>query len=182
MGKKEKKQKPQTLKSYQKWNTAKWCLYGGMFAAPFIPATAMTIINWDEWFAQTGVSLPLGFASLLVSTILSIIGIWKKDDIADKTVSAVYYLALIFVCFGATFLFLASLFSQVGYMFLATAGGLVASGTADQVNKSLVKPRVEEYKKLINENLLDEKAKKKALRAEQAKKDAEQFNGKDVRF
>lgn len=173
MTKRGKKQTPKTLVEYKKWNTAKWALYGAMFAAPVAPATIMTIINWDEWFAQSGVSLPLGFVSLLVSTLLSIIGIWKKDDLANKAVSAVYYLALVFVCFGATFLFLANLFSQVGYMFLATAGGLVASGTADQVNKSLVKPRVKEYKELIETNALDTRAKKKAERKERAKLDAE---------
>ena len=168
-----KKELPKTVIAYRKWNAAKWGLYAGMFAAPVIPASIMTAINWNEWFAQSGVSLPLGFASLLVSTVLSIIGIWKKDDITNKAVSAVYYLALIFVCFGATFLFLANIFSQVGYMFLLTAGGLAVGGTSDQVNKSLVKPRVEEYKKLIEENALDERAKKKAERKAQAKLDAE---------
>ncbi len=168
-----KKKVSPTIKSYRKWSTAKWSLYGATFAAPVVPATVMTIVNWDEWFAQSGPSLPLGFVSLLVSTLLSIIGIWKKDDIANKAISAIYYIALLFVCFGATFLFLSSLFSQVGYMFMATAAGLVASGTADQVNKSLVKPRVEEYKELIDKNALDERARKKQQRIAQAKLDAE---------
>lgn len=177
-----KKQVSPTIKSYNNWNAAKWGLYAGMWSAPFIPATVMTIINWDEWFAQTGVSLPLGFVSLLVSTLFSIILIWKKDDITNKAISAVYYLAIIFVFFGASLLFLANLFSQVGYMFLATAGGLMASGTADQINKSVVKPNVEYYKNVISKNYLDKKSKRLAAIEEQAQKDAEAENGKDVKF
>ena len=177
-----KKQKSTTIRSYQKWNAAKWCLYAGMFASPCVPATAMTIINWDEWFAQSGISLPFGFASLLVSTLLSIILIWKKDDITNKTVSVVYYLAIIFVFFGAALLFLAKLFSQVGYMFLATAGGLIASGTADQINKSAVKPNVDYYKTLISKNRLDKRSKRLAEIDEQARKDGLEERKKDVKF
>ena len=168
-----KKAKSPTLVRYKRWKLASFGLKAGAYAAPLLPATIMTIVNWDEWFAQAGVSLPLGFVSLLISTLLSIIGMWKKDDLLNKKVSAVFYLAILFCCFGATFLFLAKLFSQVGFMFLATAGGLAVGGTADQLNKSLVNVRVEEYAKLIEDNVLDDKAKKKAQRKEQAKLDAE---------
>lgn len=170
----EKKPKLKTVQEYKKWNTAKWGLYAGMWASPLVPAGIMTVINWDEWFAKSGISLPFGFASLLVTTILSIILIWKKDDIVNKAVSCVFYLAVLFIFFGATFLFLASLYQMVGYMFMATAGGLVASGTADQLNKSLVKPNVEFYQNLIKENKLDAKSKRQAKREEQARKDAEE--------
>ena len=168
-----KKEKSPTVRTYKNWKSARLALYVATFSSPLIPASIMTIINWDEWFQQSGISLPLGFASLLVSTLLSIIGIWKKDNLMNKTISAVYYLALLFVGFAAAFLFLANLMSQVGYMFLATAGGLLAGGTADQVNKSLVKPRVKEYRNLIDKNGLDARAKRKLERKKQAKLDAE---------
>lgn len=168
------KPKYKTIQEYKKWNRAKWGLYAGMWASPLVPAGTMTIINWDEWFAKSGVSLPFGFASLLVTTILSIVLIWKKDEIVNKAVSCIFYIAVLFVFFGATFLFLASLYQMVGYMFLATAGGLVASGVSDQVNKSLVKPNLEFYQKLIAENHLDAKSKRQLKREEQARKDAEE--------
>lgn len=168
-----KKEVSPTVKAYKKWKTARAGLYAATFSSPLLPATVMTIVNWDEWFAKSGVSLPLGFASLLVSTVLSIIGIWKKDDLTNKAVSAVYYLALVFVGFAASFLFLANLMAQVGYMFLATAGGLIAGASADQVNKSLVKPRIKEYRELIDANGLDTRAKKKIERKQQAKLEAE---------
>jgi len=168
-----KKKKTQTLIEYQKWNRAKWGLWAGMFSAPLIPATIMTAVNWDEWFAKSGISLPMGFALLLVSTLLSVLGMWKRDELINKKVSFVFYLCGLFLTFGASFLFLANLMAQVVYMFLATAGGLAISGTADQFNKSLVIPNVEDYKKLVEENGLDERSKKKQQRKEQAKKDAE---------
>ena len=154
---KVKKQKSETLINYEKWNRAKKALYVGMFSAPLAPATIMTIVNWDEWFKKSGVSLAM----------------WKKDDLLNKKISFVFYLCGLFVAFGASFLFLANLMAQVGYMFLATAGGLAISGTSDQINKSLVKKRVEEYKQLIEENALDERSKQKRQRKEQAKLDAE---------
>ena len=73
-------------------------------------------------------------------------------------ISGVFYLAILFICFGATFLFLSSLTTQVGYMFMATAGGLVVGGVCDQLNKSLVVPRMNEYKALVNDYDLDPKA------------------------
>lgn len=170
---KAKKQKSETLINYEKWNRAKKALYVGMFSAPLAPATIMTIVNWDEWFKKSNASLPMGFALLLVSTLLSVLAMWKRDDLINKKISFVFYLCGLFVMFGASFLFLANLMAQVGYMFLATAGGLAISGTADQVNKSLVKKRVEEYKQLIEENALDERSKQKRQRKEQAKLDAE---------
>lgn len=169
-----KKPKYKTIQEYKKWNGIKWGLYAGMWASPVAPATVITVINWDEWFAKSGVSLPFGFASLLVTTILSIILIWKKDEVVNKAVSCVFYIAVLFVFFGATFLFLASLYQMVGFMFLATAGGLVASATADQFNKSLVKPNVAFYQNLIKENHLDAKSKRQLKREEQARKDAEE--------
>lgn len=168
-----KKQKLKTIKEYQKWNVIKWSLYGAMFVTPLAPAATMTAINWEDWFAKSGVSLPCGFVMLVISTLLSIIFIWKKDEITKKSVSAIFYLSLVFACFGCAFMFLAKLFEQVGHIFLATALGLVASGTSDQFNKSLVKPRVAEYKELIDTNGLDTRAKKKAERKAQAKADAE---------
>lgn len=173
MAKKEKF-KSKTLQTFKRWKALKVGLYAGMFSAPILPATITTIINWDEWFAQAGVNLPFGFASLLVTTILGIVGIWKKDEIVSKAVSAIYYVALVFACLGATNLLLSSLFSTVGQMFLLTAGGLVASGTCDQVNRNLVTKRIEEYAELVEKNELDPRVKKKNERKERAKLQAEE--------
>ena len=168
-----KKEVSPTVKAYKKWKVAAVGLTIGTFASPLLPATLMTAINWDEWFAKSGVSLPFGFSALVVSTVLSIVGIWKKDSLVNKTVSAVFYLSIVFMFFGVAFLFLANLMSQVGYMFLATAGGLAVGASADQVNRSLARPMVKEYRKLIDRNALDPNAKKKAERKKQAREDAE---------
>ena len=164
--------KSKTLSTYRAWQGAKVALYAGMWALPVAPATVMTAINWDDWFAEAGSSLPFGFISLIVTTLLGIVGIWKKDELVNKKVSAIFYVALIFACLGATNLFLASLFSTVGYMFLMTAGGLVASATCDQVSKTLVDSRIKEYRELIETNALDSRTKKRNERKERARAEA----------
>ena len=171
---KEKKIKSKTVSTYKKWNAAKWGLFAGQFAAPVVPAAVMTAVNWEEWFAKSGHSLPLGFASLLVTVILAVVGLWKKNEIVEKSVSIVFYLSLLFFMIGVTCCFLASLFSQVGYMFMATGGGLLASGICDQVNKSIVNERVNEYRKLIDDNNLDYKAKHRQERIDRARREAEE--------
>lgn len=170
----EKKFKSKTVKKYRLWKTAKYGLYAAKYAAPFIPATALTIINWDEWFNKSGVSLPLGFASLLATTLLALIGIMKRDEIVKKNVSVIFYLAIVFVCFGATCLFLANLMAQVGYLFMLTAAGLAASATSDQIGKTVVEERIAEYRELIDTNCLDNRAKRRQERKERARLEAEQ--------
>ena len=171
---KEKKVKSKTISTYKKWNAARWGLFAGQFAAPLMPAAIMTAVNWEEWFAKSGTSLPLGFASLLVTVILAVLGLWKKNEIIEKTVSIVFYLALLFFMIGVTACFLASLFSNVGYMFMATGGGLLASGICDQVNKSAVNEKVKEYRQLIDDNNLDDKAKRRQERKDRARREAEE--------
>ena len=58
-----------------------------------------------------------------------------------------------------------------------TVVGILSGASADQVNKTIVFSRIEEYKKIIDENGLDEKARRKKERKEkleeEAKKEAE---------
>lgn len=163
-----------TEQHYKNWKRGKNALYVAQWVMPFVPATVITAINWEEWFANQGLSLPFGFVSLLVSVLVSILSIYKNDDDTDKKLSPIYSVAMMLACWGATFLLLANIMDQMGIMFLATAGGVIGSGTASQINKSVVKPRIDEYRKLLDENLLDKKAQAKDQREQQAKQEAKQ--------
>ena len=172
-----KKFKSKTVSSYRRWNVGKWGLYGGMYVAPVAPAGIMTAIHWNEWFSQSGISLPAGLVTLLLGVIMAIMGITKKDELFQKNVSGLFYFTLVFAVLGLSFKFLANICNQMGDMFLLTACGVLTSATCDQVNKSLVIPRVNEYRGLIDKNYLDRKAKKKQereLRAEQEAKEESQ--------
>lgn len=170
---KNKKPKLKTVETYKKLVFGKYALYAGTFAFPLVPATIITIVNWDEWFAKSSTSLPFGFASMLVTVILAIIGILNSGTILKKAEIALYILAGLFICVGITNLFLASLLVQVAYVWLAVGAGLVGSGTCAVVEKKVFEPNIKLYKKLIKDNNLDYKSKREKAREEQARKDAE---------
>lgn len=168
-----KKPKSKTVSTYQKWVAGKYGLYAGTFACPTIPATIVTLINWEEWFGKSNISLPFGFACLLVTVIVAVLGVLKSDTVFKKADIALYYLSGMFMCIGLTCLFLASLFSQMGYLWLYTASGLLGSGVCITVEKKVFEPRIAEYKGLIDEFTLDNKARRKKARMERARAEAE---------
>lgn len=169
-----KKPKYKTVQMYHRWNAGKWALLSGTFACPILPATIVTLINWEEWFNKSSISLPFGFATLLLTVVLAILGVLKSDVVFKKADIALFCLSGFFMCIGLTCLFLASLFSQMGYMWLYVGSGLLGSGTCVVVEKKVFEPNIELYKKLIAENCLDAKSKRKAKKEEQARKDAEE--------
>lgn len=169
-----KKPKMKTVQMYKRWNVGKWALLSGTFAFPLVPATIITIVNWEEWFNKSSISLPYGFATLILTVILAIIGILNSETVFKKVDIALFCLAGFFMCIGLTCLFLASLFSQLGFMWLYVGAGLLGSGVSVVVEKKVFEPNIEFYKKLIDENCLDEKSKRRKAKEEQARKDAEE--------
>ena len=139
-------------------------MWGAKFALPFIPATIMTIINWDEWFANTHGSLPAGFLLMVVGTLVSIVGIWKKDKFMEKHISPLFVLVIGLVLVAASFLLLANILYQAGMMFLYCAAGALAAAIDDQVQMSVVSPRLVEMEEDIKEGGLDRKTNKREAR------------------
>lgn len=170
-----KKFKSKTLSTYKKLKHGNRALKVGVIATPLLPASIITGINWNEWFAQSGFSLPLGLGSLLVTTLLAILCLVKSDTVIKKKDTALIFLACLFLCLGVTNLFLASLFTQLGYMFIYTACGLAGSFGEYEVSKRIMDPKIEEYKKLVEENCLDTKSQKRKERKEQALRDREEL-------
>ena len=175
MKEKEKKPKSKTLSSYRGLKVGKVALYTGVFACPITPATIITLINWEEWFAKSDKSLPFGFASLLVTVVVAIVGAIKSDTVLKKVDIALYYLGGLLMCIGITCLFFASLLSQMGYMWLYTGAGVLASGACLTVEKKVVSPSLQFYKGLVEENFVDKKTRKKQEKIERAKKEAQEL-------
>lgn len=170
---KEKREKT-TLQYYKSWKATKYALYGTKWVAPVVPAVVITGINWEEWFTNQGASLPSGLAMLLVSILTTILAMSKKDEIVEKKVSYMFYLAGILAIWGVAFMLLASIMDQMGMMLIYTCLGIIGGGVADQVNKGLVNDRLLEYKQLIDENCLDKKAIAKQERKEKAKRERQE--------
>lgn len=168
-----KKIKSKTKSSYNKWNTAKWSLYAGTYIFPLTPAAIITGVNWEEWFnKENSWSIGLGFGMMLVTVLITIIGVAKRDKIMSEKVSSLYYLAAILACWAIVLMFLASIANQFGYMLLYTCFGLLGGATCDQVRRSKVDGEVKFYKELMIETGLDERESKKRARKEKARQEA----------
>jgi len=169
-----KKQKSKTLSTYKKLKATDVGLKVGTFVLPIVPAVVLTGVKWDEWWGKANVSLPFGFACLLLTVVSAVLGIMKSDTIIKKKDIGLFYLTITFCLIGITCLFLASLFSQIGYMFLYTAAGLLASATGNIVDEKVIKPKRDFYKKLVEDNALDPKSRKKLEKQRRAEEEAKQ--------
>ncbi len=170
---KQRKEKSKTLTTYKRLKGAKYGLYAGTFACPLIPATIVTAVNWEEWFNKSGMSLPLGFACLMLSVVIAVVGVLKSETVFSKIDVALYCLAGFVACVGLSCMFLASLFTQMGAMWLYTASGILGSGVCITVENRAIEPELKFYKGLIEENCLDYKSKKRKEREERARAEAE---------
>lgn len=168
----KKKEVTHTEKVYSRYKWGHRGLWVSKYLLSVTPATIQVGVNWNEWF--NGYSAPQiasGFASMLVSVIMSIYLITKKDkDFTDKF-SPLFAVCLCLGMFGVSSLFLASLFSEFGYMLLYTCAGVLAGASADQVDKSIITPRRDEYASIMKEAGLNKNENKRLAKVEQAKKE-----------
>ena len=169
-----KKQKSKTLSTYRKFKATDIGLKVGVFVAPIIPAVVVTGVNWEKWWGEANVSLPFGFACLLLTIASTVLGIMKSDTIIKKKDIGLFYLTFVFILIGVTCIFLASLFSQIGYMFLYTAAGLGTSAVEFVVDERIIQPRRDFYKKLVEDNALDPKSRRKLEKQRRAEEEAKQ--------
>lgn len=169
-----KKPKLKTIQMRDRWRAGKVGLYAGVVASPLVPSAVVLGINWDEWFNEAGISLPFGFACLILAVVSAIVAILKSDVILKKVDIALYIIGGIFLLIGIADLFMASLFATMGKMWIIAGGGLLGSATFNIVEKKVVEPNLAFYNKLIEENCLDAKSKRKKAKEEQARKDAEE--------
>lgn len=167
------KKKSKTVSSYRKWKTAKVCLFAGAITCPIVPASIVTMINWEEWFQKSSHSLPFGFAFLLLTVVFAVVGIINSGTIFKKADVALFFLGGLFMCIGITSLFLAKLFEQMGFMWLYTGGGIIGSGLCVVSENKFVEPNIELYSGLVDEFILSKKAKRKQARIARARAEAE---------
>lgn len=144
------------------------------FIVPFVPAGVMSIINWDEWFAETGGSLPAGLLMAIFSALIVCLGVTKRDELIAKKLSPIFVLTVGVAIAGVSCLLLASILHELGIMLLVSAIGAAVAGTEDQLNMSLIEPEVKEYSEIILEAGMDEKENKKKAKREKIKAELEE--------
>lgn len=166
-----------TFGKYRSLKAAKWSLKSLAYGAPAIPAGVMIGLNWDEWVKEAGDgwSLGFGFASLLVSVIITYITIAKRKNILSH-VSPLFGAAVIVACWAVSLLFLGKILTDLGYTLLAIAGGVLFGAACDETETRVVEKKVAFYKGLVDENRLDRRQEKRRLKeekeAEKAKEEA----------
>lgn len=173
--KKEKKART-TLQKYTLWHRWSIALEVTKYAMPAIPFGVILGINWSDWFGNNesqGWSIGVGFGMLIVSTVMAIVEIMKKDEIAKTNVSMLYYISIVFVLVGFSFKLLASIANEFGDMFLYVSCGIVGSGCVDQVNKAWISKKAAFYKKLVEDNELDDRIARKIAEQKQAEKEGQ---------
>ncbi len=174
---KKVKQPKTTLEKYRMWDRWHKTVWGSKFAMPLVPASIVLGLNWNEWVGNNtskGWSIGVGFGMLIVACITSILAIMKRDEIIKKNISAVFIVAIVFLIVGFGFKLLASIANEFGDMFIYISFGVVAAAGVDQADKSLLMPKVEYYKGLVEENGLDKKSARRLEEEEQAKREGEQ--------
>jgi len=167
--KKVKKPKSKTKSTYNKYRVAKYSLKAGTYVVPLVPDATILGVNWEEWVNQSNSwSLGVGFTSLLLTVIMTIWGIAKRDEVVKKNISPLFYLAILLAMWAICLMFLATIASNFGYLLLAASAGLIGGATCDQVNKSKIIPETEFYKKIMQDAGLDEKYNKREAIKQQA--------------
>jgi hypothetical protein len=174
-----KKNLTKTQKLHRNWKTASIVSKIGVYTCPFIPASIITAINAEEWFSENPWSIGIGFASLLISVLSSILAVASKDKLLKNKISVLYGLAGLFACFGISFMFLASISQNFGQMFLFTSFGLVGSATCNQLDEKLFSLKEKWYKEILNKAGIDKQDKvlerKKIEAINKAIKEAEEI-------
>lgn len=174
--KKVTKEEYETIKTLKKYRNLKYGLKAGTYAACLVPFGVILGVNWQEWFTKQedgGISIGVGFGMLLVATISTIICIMKRDEEFMKKFSPLIYAAVVCAMWAVSFMFLSSIMSEMGSMFLYTAIGIASGAVIDETNKVIVCERYQIISKIAEENGLTTKGAWMKDALKQAKKDAE---------
>ena len=178
----KKNNEPQTLKEYKKWRN----IHYGLKVAPVVtvaaPLGAEIGINWNDWFAQEDkFSVAFGLVLAVITTVLSVLAIVKKDSEVMKKVGPFISLGIGFLLWGAVCWFLSTLLFQLAYLLITAGISILAAAIEDGVDKAVVKEKYEYLKQLADDNGFTKKGKWEMERKAQAEYDAKKYQ-EQVRF
>lgn len=169
-----KKFKTKTVKTRDNLKRASTAIKVSKFILPFVPSGVLVGINWEDWIEETGGSLPAGLIMAIFSAIIVSFGVTKKEQFEEKKISPIFVLTIGVAIAGVACLLLANILEELGITLLVSAIGAAASSVGDQINMSVITPKLQEYNDIIKEVGLDEKTNKKEERREQAKAELEE--------
>ena len=154
MARKNKEPLSPTMKSYKRWRNAHIALKATEYSAPFVPLGIVLGVNWNEWFPQNGehTSVAVGLIMALASTVVAVAAIVKKDSDFMKKIGLFIVFAFEFIGWGIVCVLLSKIALELGKALICTGAGLIATATADVVDKSAINNKYLEMKKLVDDN------------------------------
>ena len=182
MAKGNKTKQPKTLRDYKKWRNIHYGLKAAPFATVTVPLGIEIGVNWNEWFTiEDKMSVAFGLILAVITTILSVLAIAKKDSELMKKVGPFISLGIGFLLWGAVCWFLSSLLYQLAYLLITAGSSILVASIEDAVDKGMVYEKYEYTKQLAEENGFTKKGKWKKQAEAQAAYDAEKYQ-EQVRF
>lgn len=176
------KEKPsKTITDYRRYRNIHYALKATEYVAPFAPFGVMLGLNWNTWFpaGKDSTSVAVGLVMAIASLIMSVLAIAKKDSAFMKKVGAFIPVAVAFLGWGLVCVLLSNILMELGKSLMCTGAGIIASATADVVDKEAVGEKYLYLKSLCDDNGLSKEGEWREKAKVQAEKDAEQ---KRVRY
>jgi len=173
--KKTKKAEYASVKEYKKWRNIHYSLKSAPYASVAIPLGAEAGVNWSEWFgdktSQNHVSIGFGLGMAIVTTLLSVLAIAKKDSDTMKKIGPYYSVGVAFLMWGFVFYLLSSIAYDAAFLLIYAGAGILAAAIESNIDAAYVKERYEIAKKAMDDNGLSKKGEWKQSLEAQAKKD-----------
>lgn len=181
MSRKNKPQDSATIKQYKKYRNAHYALKVAPFPTVLTPFAVELGFNWGEWFGEgkDNTSIGLGLAMAIVTTVLSVLAIVKKDSELMKKIGAFVSVGIMFLAWGAICILLASVLTELGTLLLYSGAGIIGAAVEESVDKAVVKEKYEFMLDLVNKNGLSKKGEWQHDMSVQAEADKnEKYKGK----
>ena len=170
---KKKRELTKTEKDLRKYKAIHYSLKAAPFATVMVPFGVELGVNWNKWFpqGQNNTYVAIGLSMSVLSTILSVLAIAKKDSDFMKKVGPFVTLAIGFMMWGAVCVFLSSVLMELGLLLIYAGCSIIGASIEDVVDKAVVKPRYLKLKAVADENGLTKSGEWELEVEEQAKKD-----------
>lgn len=179
---KPKNKQPKTLKDYKNWRNLHYGLKAAPVATVAAPLGIEVGLNWNDWFkVEDKLSVGLGLILAVITTILSVIAITKKDSELIKKAGPFISLGIAFLLWGAVCWLLYSLLYQLAYLLLTAGTSILVAAIEDSVDKWLVVEKYETMKKLADEKGFTKKGKWQKQVELQAELDSREYED-DTRY
>lgn len=173
MEKKNKRPLTKTEIAYRRYKAAHIALKIAPYPTAMTPFAVELIVNWKTWFPenQDNTSIGLGLAMAIVTTVLSVLAVSKKDSEFMKKVGPFVSVGVAFLVWGAVCIFLSNVLMELGKLLCFAGCGILGAAIEDAVDKLAIKPKYDFIKEQADKNGLTKKGEWEEQVEAQAKED-----------